>query len=216
MLHSTFKVVAYAEQNGKRAAGRNSDVNDRCVHRWCDQKEELAATNRTRKAFCGKPCKFPTLENELMKYVPYIRNDGYTLSTEMLRIKALAIACHMNISLMDFKASEGWLRRFMKRQQLGIRRRTTLCQRLPREYDDKVIKFHRFVNALRAEHEYHLDQIGNADQTPVWFYAPQNTTVNQTGAKSVLVRTSGAERQRCTVMLSVTADGRKLAPYVVV
>lgn len=29
------------------------------------------------------------------------------------------------------------------------------------------------------------------------------------------MRTTGAERQRCTVMLSVTADGRKLPPYVV-
>ncbi|KAH7941748.1 hypothetical protein HPB49_016929 [Dermacentor silvarum] len=192
MLHATFKVVAYAEQNGKRAASRNSDVNGKCVRRWCDQKEELAAKNKTRKAFCGKPCKFPTLEKELMKYVMDIAKDGYTLSTKMLRVKALAIARHMNISPMDFKASEGWLWRFMKRQ-LSIRHRTTLCQRLPRKYDDKVIKFHRFVNALRAEHEYHLDQIGNADQTPVWFYAPQNTTVNQSGAKSVLVRMSSAK-----------------------
>lgn len=103
----------------------------------------------------------------------------------------------------------------MKRQQLSIRRRKTLCQRLPREHDDKVIKFHRFVNALRAEHEYHLSQIGNAGQMPVWFDAPENTTVNQTGANSVLVRTAGAEHQRGTVMLSVTADRRKLSPYVV-
>lgn len=49
-----------------------------------------------------------------MKYVTDIRKDGYALSTEMLRVKALAIARHMNISPTDFKAREGWLRRFMK------------------------------------------------------------------------------------------------------
>lgn len=46
-----LQVVAYAEQNGKRAAGRNFHVDDKCVRRWCDQKEELATTNKTRKAF---------------------------------------------------------------------------------------------------------------------------------------------------------------------
>ncbi|KAL1462130.1 hypothetical protein MTO96_027282 [Rhipicephalus appendiculatus] len=100
----------------------------------------------------------------------------------------------------------------MKRQ-LGIRRRTALCQALPREYDDTVIEFNRFVNALRAEHEYHLVQVGNADTTPVCFDAPENTTVNLSGAKSGLLRTNGTERQRCTVMVSVSADCRKLPPY---
>lgn len=53
-----LQVVAYAEQNGKRAAGWNFHVDDKCVRRWRDQKEELAAINKTRKAFRNKPCKF--------------------------------------------------------------------------------------------------------------------------------------------------------------
>ncbi|KAL1473198.1 hypothetical protein MTO96_022417 [Rhipicephalus appendiculatus] len=93
-----LQVVAYAEQNGKREAGRNLHV-DKCVRRWCDQKEELSGTNKTRKAFRGKP---PALETQLMKYVTDIRKDGYALSTEMLRVKALAIARHMTLSPTDF------------------------------------------------------------------------------------------------------------------
>lgn len=31
----------------------------------------------------------------------------------------------------------------------------------------------------------------------------------------MVIRTSGAEKQRCTVMLAVTADGAKLPPYVI-
>lgn len=42
-----------------------------------------------------------------MRYVTDMRKDGYALSTEMLRDKALATARHMNISPTDFKASEG-------------------------------------------------------------------------------------------------------------
>ncbi|KAL1435059.1 hypothetical protein MTO96_001605 [Rhipicephalus appendiculatus] len=40
-----------------RRPDRNFLVDDKCVRRWCDQKEVLAATNETRKAFRGKPCK---------------------------------------------------------------------------------------------------------------------------------------------------------------
>lgn len=49
----------------------------------------------------------------------------------------------------------------------------------------------------------------------MWFDCPENYTVELKGKKSVAVRTTGAERQRCTVMLWVTADERKLPPYVV-
>ncbi len=35
-------VVAYAEQHGNRAAGRQYDIDETCVRRWCGQKEALA------------------------------------------------------------------------------------------------------------------------------------------------------------------------------
>jgi hypothetical protein len=39
--------------------------------------------------------------------------------------------------------------------------------------------------------------------------------VHKKGDKNVTVRTSGNEKQRCMVMLCITADGRKLPPYIV-
>jgi hypothetical protein len=38
---------------------------------------------------------------------------------------------------------------------------------------------------------------------------PVNSTVDTEGSKSVLVKTTGHEKLRITVMLSVPADGRK-------
>lgn len=60
-----LKVVAYALEHGKRAAGRQFDVDEKCVRRWCDQKDALASTSKTKRVFHGKPCKYPELENEL-------------------------------------------------------------------------------------------------------------------------------------------------------
>ncbi|KAM7312951.1 pogo transposable element with KRAB domain [Ixodes scapularis] len=152
-----LKVEAYALDHGKRAAGRQFEVDEKCVRCWCDQKDALASTSKTRRAFRGKPCK----------------------------MKALALARAKNIP-SDFKASAGWIRRFMKREDLLIRRRTTMCQRLPAEYEDKLLSFQKSVSKLRREHGYILSQIGNADHTPVWFDSPENCTVNAKGQKSVL------------------------------
>jgi hypothetical protein len=57
--------------------------------------------------------------------------------------------------------------------------------------------------------------MGNTDETPVFFYMPANTTVDTKGSNSVPVKTTGHEKLRITVMLSVPADGRKLTPFVI-
>jgi hypothetical protein len=57
--------------------------------------------------------------------------------------------------------------------------------------------------------------MGNADETPIFFNMPANTTVDTKGSKSVLDKTKGHEKLRITVMLSVLADGRKLTPFVI-
>jgi hypothetical protein len=57
--------------------------------------------------------------------------------------------------------------------------------------------------------------MGNADETPVFFDMPANTTVDAKGSKSVLVKTTGHEKLIVTVMFSVLADGRKLTPFVI-
>jgi hypothetical protein len=59
-----------------------------------------------------------------------------------------------------------------------------------------------------------LSQIGN-DQTPVFFDMLRNTTVQQKDSSAIFVRTSGSEKQHCTAILVVTANGRKLPPNVI-
>jgi hypothetical protein len=44
---------------------------------------------------------------------------------------------------------------------------------------------------------------------------PESTTVNSASKRTEQIRTTGAKKQRCTVMLAITADGQNLPPYVV-
>jgi len=133
----------------------------------------------------------------------------------MLQLRARELAKSHNMSDNEFKVSRGWLRRFMKRKGLSLRRRTTLCQKLPRDFTDNVINFHRHVIRMREGHSYLLSEIGYAYQTPVFFDMPRNTSIEKQGVRSATIKTTGGEKQRCTVMLAVTADGGKLPPYVI-
>jgi hypothetical protein len=56
--------------------------------------------------------------------------------------------------------------------------------------------------------------MGNGNETPVFFDMPPNITVHTKGSKSIHVKTTGHEKLRITVMLSVLVDGRKLTSLV--
>lgn len=44
---------------------------------------------------------------------------------------------------------------------------------------------------------------------------PSAQTIHQKGDLQVILRTTGNEKARITVMLACTADGRKLPPYII-
>lgn len=211
-----LSVIEFAEEKGNCAAAKHFNVNESHVRYWKKQKSSLQNTKPGRRAFRGpKQGKFPAVEEELLKYVRQMRSSCLAVSCEMLQFEARKIAHEKGIPAAAFKASRGWVTRFMRRHQLSLRRRTTLCQRLPQDYEEKIVLFHRFVIGLRRTGNFIMSQIGNADETPLTFDMPPNTTVSEKGVSSVPIKTTGCEKQRCTVMLAVTADGRKLPPFVI-
>jgi hypothetical protein len=185
-------VISFAEQFGNRTAEREFGILESSMRYWRKQKEALRSTKSDSRAFrCPKAGKYPALEDE----VEQLKNDVIAVTHDMLQLCARELAKSHNISDNEFKASRGWLRRFRKRNGLSLRRRKTLCQKLPRDFTDNVINFHRHVIRMREEHSYLLSQIGNADQTPVFFYMPRNTSIEKQGVRSVTIKTTGAEKQ---------------------
>ena len=63
---------------------------------------------------------------------------------------------------------------------------------------------------MRIEHDYLLGLIANMDETPVTFDLPSNITIDETGARSISIQTTGHEKTNFTVVLSYIADGTKL------
>ena len=67
----------------------------------------------------------------------------------------------------------------------------------------------------RKEKGYPLQFIANMDETPLTFDMPPNRTINNTGEKTVKIRTTGNEKNQVTVVLACRGEGSKLKPMVI-
>lgn len=210
------KVILRAEASNNCVAAREFDVAEKCVRYWRNQRERLFACANNRQAFRGPASgKYAALEAEVSAFVIGLRDRSLAVTVEALQEKARAIATRDAIPRSEFSASRGWATRFMRRSGLCLRRRTSICQRLPDAYEEKLFAFRRYVLSLRREQGYAIGQIGNADQTPVYFDMTRSTTVTKRGSRQVNILSTGNERSRFTVMLAATADGWKLPPFLV-
>ena len=115
----------------------------------------------------------------------------------------------------DFKASRGWLAKFMKRNGLSLRRKTSIAQQDPERMIAKLVSYVIQVRRLQKKHEYSLSDIIAMDETPVWCDMVSETTIDATGKKTITLKTTGHEKARVSVCLAAKADGTKLKPMVV-
>lgn len=183
------------------------------VRRWRRQREELIQCHKTRKAFRGHKSSWPDLEDVLEDWVNTQRAGGRGVSTVQIRLKAKTIAREMNIE--NFEGGPSWCFRFMRRKSLSIRMRTTLCQQLPPDYQEKVANFHKFIETKIAENSIGPDNIIHMDEVPLTFDLPLTRTVNKSGASSIMMKTSGHEKTHFSCVLGCTASGQKLPPMVI-
>jgi Tc5 transposase DNA-binding domain. len=135
----------------------------------------IFATNASRKKFIGlRKGRHPDVEVQGLDFVHERRKNGQPVTSDTIRNKAKELTKVLNIPNQEFKASRGWVDRFMKRAGLSLRRRTTICQKFPMDFEKKLQSFQRYVITLRKEKIFSMGQIGNADETPIWFDMPCN------------------------------------------
>lgn len=135
------------------------------------------------------------------------RQSGYIVTRNMICFKTLAMTNELNIT--GFQASNNWCTRFLACNNLALRQKTKIAQRLPIDLEEKIVDFHRFVLNSRKKGNYELVNIGNMDEMP------SARTVATRGEKTVTISTTGHEKSCFTVVLSCLADGTKLKPMVI-
>ena len=193
------KVILVAEEVGNREAGRRFDVSEANIRGWRKKKESLQKEKPTAKASGrGRKAQHPELEKELVDIIAARRASGCAISTVEVRIIASQIMKKKDPHT-NFKASACWCYKFMLRHHLSIRKRTSIAQRMPDDFEHKLLAYQKYVIKLRKKNNYSLRNIANADQTPLHFDLPSGHTIDFKGVKSVTIKSTGAEKARFTV-----------------
>ena len=207
------KAVEYALETNNSNAARKFGVNEKLIRDWKKNIDIIREMSSKKCANRGAKCYWPEMEKNFFDWVNEQRANGYIVTRMQIRIKAIRAARELKIN--NFKGTVSWCARFMTRNKLVLRQKTKVSQKLPQHYEEKVTSFHRFIIRQREKMAFTLAQIGHMDETPVWFDMPHARTVSNVGEKTVLVKTTGHEKSRFTVLLACMADGTKLKPMVI-
>ena len=211
-----LKAVERAEKSSKEAAAREFKVDAKRIHVWCTQKEQLLKMKNERKSKrrrldgAGRKPNDVEMEEELFEWIVELRSRHLRVSRRMIQLQAKTLSSDEN-----FKASRGWLDRFMKRHSLALRRKTTISQAVPSDVIPKLVNYILHIRSLQTRHNYSTDSILAMDETACWMDMPSDTTVATTGSRSIPLKTTGHEKDHFTVILTAKANGTKLKPYIV-
>ena len=123
--------------------------------------------------------------------------------------------CKMAIQFLDdlgiphegFKASVGWVRRFIKRKDLACRRVSTQNQHNPDDINQKVIRFILYMRSILERHR--CCKVWACDETPVFYDLVSNRTFDKKRAKVVKINTSGGSKKMVTVIPVASSEGEK-------
>lgn len=210
-------IVKEAKNTSINKASTKFGVDRKRIREWIGQEKagkfDAVSPVTYRLPGAGRHVTSEKIDNEIYEWFLSMRQKGLRVSGKRLRMEAQ----HRYImnGITGFKASDGWLRKWKRRHSVSQRTKTTVAQHLPEDLSEKVLSFQKFIIRMRKIREYPLEAIGNMDETPVFFDMPGNNTLDISGTKSVLIKSTGHEKERITVALAAMANGKKLPPFVI-
>ena len=208
-------VLNEVELCGLRATARKWRIAPSTIGTW---KKELACDvprhKSGRKIAVGRKLAYDKeIEEKVACFVVEKREHQLPVSRASVTRYILSLT---KSKYPDFKASSGWLTRFMDRNSFTVRRHTSLSQKLPADLEIRLAAFYTHLRELRTSKELDEDTlIINMDEVPMVFNTVPSRTLNKKWEKDVRVRTTGGEKKRYTAVLAVSAAGQFLPSMVI-
>ena len=214
------EAVKYAQDHSNRATAEKYRVDRQTIREWKRNIDAINSSKGYKKRLPGGGRKLTSddVEERLIVWIHARRSKMLRVSRKMIMVKAKSYfdeGTQTAAGQAAFVASRGWLEKFMRRNNLSLRRRTTLAQKDPSFMIEKLLAYILHVRRILREHTYEPSCIIAMDETPVWKDMVSNTTVNTTGTSDVMMKTTGHEKCRVSVALSAEGDGTKLKPMIV-
>ena len=210
-LPTKFKIYLSTKGAGWREPERKRSIIDAVTSKL---KKNLSVPNRSRLYLP----KYPVMERELVKQLKEKRSRKARVSALWIRTTAKNLSTDTN-----FKASNGWLFRFLRRNKIRYRKRKNQKSVSAEEKRSKLQLWHQKlcyeVLPYRNGHigsydgmfgRFPPDRRYNMDQVPMPFVVEQNDTYTEETDCHVHVRGVGSEglsKRQYTVHVFINAGG---------
>lgn len=129
-LDFKLRVIEVAEKKSKESAAREFDVNPKRIREWCKKKEELmkqkksSGGSRRKRLHRGRKAQYEDMDESLFSWIMNLRERNLRVSRRMIVEQAKSLCGNLEnpstSNSIPFKASNGWLRRFMRRHGLSL------------------------------------------------------------------------------------------------
>ena len=153
--------------------------------RMKNKKVPIAARGLHLRSGSGRKFSYPKeVDEEIAEWILIRRDAHLPVSTKLVKAKAKLLIKPHN---PQFRASKGWLEKFLSRHSLSMRARTSILQKLPAQLESTLESFLNEVRVLRVRHGYSSDMIINMDETPMYFDMVPEKTISKKGKKFACV-----------------------------
>jgi len=197
-----------------KAVARSHGVQPCQIRYWRKRKAKLDVTTSTKRTTGkGRPSSIKHLEDQVIGWALEMRQFGVGLSYRHLQLKA----CRADAEFAQKSKTQQYqmIRRLCAANCLVPRRKTHVAQENPQVAIDCAKEWLMAIRPLFNVPQVDKKYIVNMDQTPLPFSLASDSTLSLVGESTVTVRATGNEKTRCTVSLSVCADGTKLKPMII-
>lgn len=214
--------------NNRSLCSRETGIPRTLIVDWIKESEKFSLVSSDRHQTVkrvrhmldqeAKRAKYPDMEGELWDWIKGQRMEGLAVDTALVMEQGRKIFERKKeedpvYADQTFIASKGWAAKFMNRYNLVQRAFTSVGQKVP---DHALfLSQEMFETFDKQSAGVKVMDIGNMDETPVYFDMPNTRTIDARGVQRVKCKTTGHEKLRFTVVLTIMSDGKKLAPMVI-
>ena len=165
-LKFKLDAISFAAIHGNHAAEKKYNVDRKRILEWQEKKESIEKTVKSKKTKgCqrkrveggGRKPFSEKLDETVLEWVHERQSKGLRVSRKLIMKKVEVLYDDMvknGEPNKPFKASNGWLRGFMKRYGLSLRQKTFMAQKDPDHLINKLVAFVLHVRRVSMKHLY--------------------------------------------------------------
>ena len=169
----------------------------------------------TKKRFRVSAAQFPAVDERLNDFFDEKSSNNLPLSRKILSKQAKRIA--QDLGLENFKASSGYVDKFIKRNAIVPRSVTGSGQLIPHDAYAQAMGFITDLGETQRALNIQPRQGRNGmmDETPMWWSMARKKTLAKVGTKIIPMKSSGHDRKRYSVILAGFDNNEKALPGVI-